>query len=380
MCIMKIPTSIFIYCTFIIAVLCSQASNAHQTSTAYLFGDLNSRGGINAELQVRLFDLERAVGLDNDNNGELTWGEALSNVEAVEQYLVDALKFTRNQQQCATSFNGAWQLDTHFNEPYLLVPLSAQCGLQGELQVNYSGFFSIDTEHKVLLSFSSAEQNFSRVISDGSRQLSLDTINGNAWATFNEFVKQGAIHIWIGLDHILFLISLLLATVFGLEKPGNRLMKKPTSLRETGWKIFGVATTFTIAHSITLALTAINVIELSSAWVEVGIAISVLAAALNNIYPLVRKLTLVTFAFGLLHGMGFAGVLGELGLPSDQKLLSILAFNLGVEFGQLVIILAALPLMFLIQKNNWKPRFCLVAGSSIIALISILWIIQRVPL
>jgi len=117
-------------------------------------------------------------------------------------------------------------------------------------------------------------------------------------------------------------------------------------------QILVVVTAFTLAHSVTLAATALNWIQVSSAWVEVGIAISVLAAALNNIFPLVKKLTLVTFGFGLLHGMGFAGVLGELGLPSDQKLLTVLAFNLGVEFGQLGIILAALPIMVLINKYN----------------------------
>jgi len=127
-----------------------------------------------------------------------------------------------------------------------------------------------------------------------------------------------------------------------------------------------------------LAAVALNWIEVSSKWVEVGIAITVLAAALNNIFPVIKKIAAVTFGFGLLHGMGFAGVLGELGLPEGQKLLSVLAFNLGVELGQLAIILVVLPFMFLINRYNLKPKYWLVGGSFLIALIAIMWIVERV--
>lgn len=360
-----------------LAIACSFSHSAfsHQTSTGYFSAELNDSGAINGELQIRLYDLERAVGLDQDRDGQLTWGEALSQSDAVEEYLDRSLAFQRNQQACTTSLTGAWQLDTHFNEPYLVLPVSAQCAIDGDLQIDYSGFFDYDSEHKVLFSFRAGEQSYSRVISNDARQLTLDTVNGNLWATFKEFTKQGAIHIWIGLDHILFLMCLLLASVFSLEKVAN----KNRSLRTTSLQILAVVTSFTIAHSITLATTALNWIQVSSAWVEVGIAISVLAAALNNIFPLVKKLALVTFGFGLLHGMGFAGVLGELGLPGDQKLLTVLAFNLGVEFGQLVIILIALPMLFLINKYNFKPRAWLIGGSGIIAIISLLWVIERLP-
>ena len=229
-----------------------------------------------------------------------------------------------------------------------MLPVTAQCAIAGNLQINYDGFFEYDSEHKLLLSFRGAEHSYSRVLSNDKRTLDLDATNGSPWGTFEEFTKQGAIHIWIGLDHILFLMCLLLATVFGLERLSFQRFK---SLRENSWEILSVVTAFTLAHSITLAAVALNWISVSSTWVEVGIAVTVLAAALNNIFPIIKNIILVTFGFGLLHGMGFAGVLGELGLPSDQKLLTVLAFNLGVEFGQLVIIAAVLPLMVLINTT-----------------------------
>ncbi len=350
-------------------------ASAHQTSTAYFTGDVNSQGAINGSLQVRLFDLERVVGLDVDANGQLTWGEVLSNVEAVEGYMAASIRFERQAQDCNTSFAGEWQLEEHFNEPYLVLPVSAQCAIEGRLTVHYAGFFDDDAGHKLILNVTSAEQYFNRVFSNDNRQVELDTVNGNLWETFKEFAVQGVIHIWIGIDHILFLMCLLLASVFNLEKS----LRQKKTLRTTGWEIVKVITAFTLAHSLTLAAVALGWLRVSSSWVEVGIAITVLVAALNNIFPVVTKIVLVTFGFGLLHGMGFAGVLGELGLPSDQKLLTVLAFNVGVELGQLVIILIALPFLFLINRFDLKPRYWLVGGSSLIAVVAVLWIIERLP-
>jgi len=363
--------------TLISIVVFSSSAFSHQTSTSYFNGELRSDGALRGELQIRLFDFERAIGWDQNRNGELTWGEALSQVGAVEDYIGESLVFQRQQENCTTSFSGAWQLDSHFNEPYLVLPVSAQCAIEGELQIEYTGFFDYDSEHKLLFNLQTEEESYNRVLSDDQRSLYLGVANGSVWDTFVEFVKQGAIHIWIGLDHILFLMCLLLATVFTLKKT---TLSNSKSFKETAWEIIKVVTAFTLAHSITLAAVALNWIQVSSTWVEVGIAITVLAAALNNIFPVVKKITTVTFAFGLLHGMGFAGVLGELGLPGDQKLLTVLAFNLGVEFGQLVIILAVLPFMFLINKYDLKPKYWLIGGSAIIGAIAVMWVVERVPL
>jgi hypothetical protein len=109
----------------------------------------------------------------------------------------------------------------------------------------------------------------------------------------------------------------------------------------------------------------------------VGIAASVAVAALNNIFPLVIRLGWLTFAFGLLHGMGFAGVLGELGLPADQKVLTVLAFNIGVEIGQMVIVVAVLPLLILVRNSIWYSRYSLAAVSVVIALIALQWVFER---
>jgi len=109
-----------------------------------------------------------------------------------------------------------------------------------------------------------------------------------------------------------------------------------------------------------------------------SIAVSVALVALNNLYPIVsRRLWLVTFAFGLVHGLGFATVLQDLGLPDTARLLSLFSFNLGVEIGQLVIVMIFLPAIFVFRKWRLYPRVVLGLGSFAIFTVASLWFIER---
>ena len=139
-----------------------------------------------------------------------------------------------------------------------------------------------------------------------------------------------------------------------------------------------VVTAFTLAHSLTLTLASLGLIALPSRLVESAVAVSVVAAALNNIWPVVdRRLWLFAFGFGLVHGLGFASVLLDLGLPRHAMLVPLLAFNLGVELGQLAIVAVFLPLAFLLRETSIYPRFVLQGGSTAIAAIAALWLVER---
>lgn len=349
--------------------------SAHQLSTAYAKLDMNDQGLVSGEWQVRLYDLEQAIGVDTDRDGKLRWQELQDRADIVNQYLTNQLMISRGGDNCTLALGDDWKIDSHFNESYLLVPLRAQCALNGEIGINYNAFFKEDAEHKLLISLNSESATTSRVLSDSQREIQWDAAAGNRWTTFLEFVFQGVVHIWIGLDHILFLLSLLLTCV--LVRRGNQWLAQQSIKRiviNTTWMV----TAFTLAHSITLSATALGVIQFSSRWVEAGIALSVLLVALNNIFPVVVRLGWLTFAFGLLHGMGFAGVLGELGLPADQQLLSVLAFNLGVEIGQMAIVLLLLPLLILLRKQIWYARYALTGTSVVIALVAMQWVVQRI--
>ncbi|MGY0644380.1 MAG: HupE/UreJ family protein [Paraglaciecola chathamensis] len=358
----------------VLGLMISLPSLSHQLSTAYIIANLDDTGRIQGEWQVGLTDLELVLGLDADQNGQLTWGEVIARRVDIASYLAEHLKVQRDGLACATQFAGIERLEDHADSVFAVTDFSAQCPLAGVLSVQYSAVFAKDDSHEVVVNISDDENTQSFVLDNAQRHIEVNLADGSAWVTFKEFVYQGIIHIWIGTDHILFLLALLLPCVL-LREDGQwqRNSQLKNVLSTTVW----IISAFTLAHSVTLTATALGWIVPSSRWVEFGIAVSVLFAALNNVKPLILRLGWVTFAFGLLHGMGFAGVLGELGLPGDQRLLSILAFNLGVEIGQLAIVLVALPVLILLAKTVLYRRWLMPAASVGIALVALNWALER---
>lgn len=345
-------------------------ANSHQLSTAYLQGELTPSGGFTGELQLRLYDLEKSIGLDNNNNGELLWSEVLISKNSIQDYLRSILQLRRGSTRCQQSYAGQWKVDSHYNEPYLVLPLSAQCSVNGEFSIKYDGFYQLDSNHKLIANIVTNENSHTRVFSNANREIVLPSEDSGWQETLQEFIWQGMLHIWIGIDHILFLLCFLLAAVYSKHTKND--------IKRSLLTIAGIISAFTLAHSLTLVATALHWLDFSSRWVEVGIALTVLFSALNNIFSFVTRLAWLTFVFGLLHGMGFAGVLGELGLPNDQKLLSILAFNLGVEFGQIVIVIAVIPLLLALKRIRFSPQQLLSSSSALIAVVAVYWIAERI--
>jgi hypothetical protein len=139
-----------------------------------------------------------------------------------------------------------------------------------------------------------------------------------------------------------------------------------------------VVTAFTLAHSITLTLAALDVIRLPSRLTESVIAASIIVAALNNIFPLVTEhRARIAFAFGLLHGFGFASVLADMGLPQGARVTSLLAFNLGIEAGQLSVVLAVMPIVYGLRSGAFYRRAVMPWGSAAIAVLATVWLVQR---
>lgn len=185
----------------------------------------------------------------------------------------------------------------------------------------------------------------------------------NAW----DFLKLGFHHILAGADHILFVLTLLLIFV---------------TVRD----LLIFTSTFTVAHSITLILAGLGIVVLSPSIVEPLIALSISVMALVTIFEkrLARFRTrggplALIFFFGLFHGLGFAGLLEQIAIPQDKFLSSLLAFNLGVEFGQLAIIVVALPLLLLIRKKAWYLTTSKILAL-LIALAGFVWFIERTGL
>ncbi len=177
------------------------------------------------------------------------------------------------------------------------------------------------------------------------------------------YLKMGFTHILpFGADHVLFVAGLCLLS---------------TRIKTIVWQ----ATAFTVAHSVTLALSMKNIIVLPGAVVEPIIALSILFVALENIMLTELKAwrILIVFMFGLIHGMGFASALNEIGLPRNKFFTSIVTFNIGVELGQVAVILTMFALIIIpLGKKPWYRKKVVYPASAVIALIAAWWTIQRV--
>ncbi|MEM1001550.1 MAG: HupE/UreJ family protein, partial [Bacteroidota bacterium] len=176
------------------------------------------------------------------------------------------------------------------------------------------------------------------------------------------FIKAGVQHIIpIGLDHILFVLGLFFSSLL---------------LRPLFWQI----TAFTIAHTITLALAALGIVQIPPEIVEPLIALSIVWIAVENCLfknPSKWRI-LVVFGFGLMHGLGFASVLSEFGLPKGSFVSSLLAFNIGVELAQVLILIAAAALFWFIRNKNWYRKRVQIPASLLIATVGLFWFIERV--
>jgi len=241
-----------------------------------------------------------------------------------------------------------------------------------DLTLSYRLFADSDPTHRGVLSLRGPAGDQTLVLPpDGeAAQLRLGAAH-----SLLSVLRDGVHHIWIGLDHILFLLSLLLPAV--LVREGTH-WRPATHLKPVLLEVLGVVSAFTLAHSITLALAAFDILNPPSRWVESLIAASVLVAALNNLWPLLlHGRWRLTFAFGLVHGFGFASALKELGLQREALAGPLLMFNLGVELGQLAVVTAFMGLVWGLRQRSFYPRWLLGGGSALIALLALGWLLER---
>jgi tetrahydromethanopterin S-methyltransferase subunit B len=256
---------------------------------------------------------------------------------------------------------------------------SAHCPEGGykAFEVEYSLFFDLDPTHRGLVRVERAADSLTGILSPDKPRMQIGAEGRSTLRQFADYVVEGTWHIWIGFDHILFLVSLLLPSVFVFSRTQNRWLPAKR-FRDTFWDVIRVATAFTLAHSITLSLAALSIVQLPSRLVESTIALSVVLAALNNIWPVVHgRRWLVAFGFGLIHGFGFASVLADLGLPRNALLVALVGFNVGVELGQIAIISGFLPIAYVLRRTAAYRRVIFIGGSALIALIASVWLIER---
>ena len=352
---------------------------AHKSSDSYLSLTLTDTA-LSGRWDIAVRDLDFAVGLDANGDRDITWGELRAQHLAIARYALGRLRLERAGDPCQL-VPGAQLVDRHTDGAYTVLPFTATCPGQGSsLAVDYQLLFDLDPTHRGLLRVDYDGTNHAAVLSPARSRFEVVPASrtdhvGGAWRTFSDYWREGVRHIWTGFDHIAFLLSLLLPAV--LIRHAGRWRGRPL-VRDVLVDTAAVVTAFTVAHSITLSLAVLDFVSVPSRLVESAIAVTVVLAALNNLFPVIHgRRWVLAFGLGLVHGLGFASTLEGLGLETGHLGLSLAAFNLGVEAGQLALAAAFLPLACWWRHAPAYRLAALGVGSSMIAVAGAFWLLER---
>ena len=351
------------------------AVHAHTQSTSYL-NLRTTPNGLAGEWHLALRDLEDAVGLDVNDDGVITWSELLARKDAVSAYALSRLR-VHGGGQAGILHIKELLVDNHSDGAYAVLRFDvAGFSQPKKIELIYSAFFDIDPKHRGLFRLEDNGQTRLAVFSPTTVTQSFDLTLPAPCAPFVTFLFEGVWHIWSGYDHILFLLALLLPGVL-LRRDGKW---QPVSAAQPAFvNVLKIVTAFTVAHSITLSLSALGYVHLPTRLVESAIAASVVLAAFNNLIPFfAERGWMVAFGFGLLHGFGFANALRDLGLHTGQLAATLFGFNLGVELGQLTIVAVFLPLALSLRRLMFYQNFVLRLGSAAIMVVASTWMAERV--
>ena len=204
----------------------------------------------------------------------------------------------------------------------------------------------------------------------------LDLVNPPTYHPWKEFFRQGILHIIYGFDHVLFVITLLLTAALSYKSVSG--WTPVNNVKTTVWNVFKILTVFTIAHSITLTLSVLGLIKVNIWLVEMVIVISIIVMALNNIRPIFpHNSTLIVFLFGLFHGVGFASVMNQLSFRNVFLERVVVLFNLGIEFGQLLIALVVVPVVYLLSRLEAYRKWGMQLVSLAIVVVALYWLVDR---
>ena len=353
-------------------LLLAPVCQAHTLSVSHLDIEVPADGAdLQIELDLALRDVALTLPLDADRDEQVTWGELLAMQAPLQDLVARGLTVSTRAGPCKLTSQGL-ATRRYDDGGYATLKLSAHCLSRDALQVDYRLLFASDPQHRALITVRRGGGVVTAIARADATRVDIPLQGGNP---FQDFVREGVHHILIGYDHLAFLVSLLLPAA--LLRRQHRWQPAP-DFRTSLMHVLGIVTAFTLAHSITLSLAALGWVTPASRWVEASIALSVLLAALNNVWPVVsRRVWMLGFGFGLIHGFGFAGALLELGLPKSARLAALVGFNVGVELGQLLVVAAVLPLLFLVRGKPWYARRVMPLASLLIALLAGYWMFRR---
>ncbi len=346
----------------------STTAYSHTTSTSYLNLDLNGKN-ISGVWKTTLNDIHLILHLDQNRDSQLIWSEIINQKQKIITEFNNSVSISSNIGLCQFKIQNL-MIERSAATVYLNIPFTTNCLPSSNFDLKYNFLFDQDAFHKTILSIKNYNKTSTHILSYSNREYAYNKNTTNSLYQFFEFVIQGIIHVLIGLDHVLFVICLLLSATL-LKNKNN----ESTSLISNTFKLI---TAFTIAHSITLILASTKILSIPPTIIEPVIALSVIVLALLNLINTNNvKHWPIVFAFGLIHGFGFAFVLEEVPIASGTLITSLFGFNLGVEFGQLIIVLVILPALYLMYSRKYYQQLIIPALSIFIVLIGMYWFLER---
>jgi len=367
-------------CVLLFLVSAGEA-RAHNVGQSYLYLQVY-QDRVTGRFEVSLADFNAALGLTGTDR-EITASNLDAKIGFLRDYYLPRVTIADARGPLAIRFTTHALLDVRGGYVQLAFDLGGLDGVPDRLTFDYSvlldeepghrGFLLV--EHNWATGTFANEGQISLVFSPDARHQEFDIITGGRWRGFVAVVRLGVDHIWMGLDHVMFLVALLLPAVLVRRDGRWRAIEEFTPALVNVVKI---VTAFTVAHSVTLSLASLGLVHLNVRLVEVVIAGSIAIAAADILFSLFhRRIWLIVFGFGLFHGFGFAAALDEMGLLSEHLGLSLFGFNLGVELGQLAIVVVMFPLLFLVRRLAAYRDLALPLTAAAMILISMGWVVER---
>ncbi|MEO0756748.1 MAG: HupE/UreJ family protein [Cyanobacteria bacterium J06648_16] len=356
---------------------------AHNTGQSYLYFQI-AEDTVTARAEIPVLDLNEVADLGLPTDKKIHGEDIKPSLDRIQDYVSKHLSIGCEPQTCEAVFQDYDFLNTTFSQFLQLnYVVEGFEQLPDALQVQYDVILPEKPQHTNLLLIEENwktgtfgnESNALLVFNQPGQVQTLDISSGSLFQGFVGVVKLGIEHIVEGIDHVLFLVALLLPSV--LRRQDDRW--HPVGKFSTAFiYIIKIATAFTVAHSLTLGLATLGIVQVPSRLVESIIAASIGLVAVDIFIPIFKgRSWLIIFLFGLFHGFGFADVLAELGVTSQHALLSLFGFNLGVEIGQLAIIAVVFPLLYLVRKQFFYSRFVLQTGGLALGAMSLYWFVER---
>lgn len=323
--------------------------------------------GVALTVALDLRDLEYALGVDANADGAITWGEVVSRESALASYVRERVVLSRGDGPCAVVLDRI-AIDQINGGVYAIASGNASCEQSGALRLRSDLMFDLDAGHRTMIEWSSSERQALAVLTETARAWDAPD-EASVLSQVLSFAREGMLHIWSGIDHLAFLLVLLLPA----------FVRRDDASAIAWRQLIGIITAFTLAHSTTLALAVTNVVSVPARVIEPAIAVSVIVAAATNLLPRAHGIGVPTaFGFGLLHGFGFASALQGLDATRSSQAAALAGFNLGVEAGQLLIVAAVLPMLLVLRTREAYATRVVPVLSSIVAVSGVVWVWQRV--